>query len=437
MDNIQKHLDAIPIATIAIAAVVMLLAAMVVPKKIGFYASIFLMFAWINLDRFKAIPYLPSAAKVTYWLPPLLLIFFASFLPGPRRQTPILAWVYMISALFGVVCVSGAVDFLYGMVQFSTMFLYSAAAIALYRVTITNQQLVKVIVAMFLGIVVPIAVAFSALVIFRGSSFRPGVARFEPFGVISNQYVHLFATGCCFASCGFMLIKTKWMKLFCLAVIAACGAMLIASGSRQGLVIVSIAMLPSIRWGIKHPIGLAIGVAGALAAGVWVFAFTEDVGKTARITDFSHTSGRFDTAKEYVNIILARPVGLLGTTGHKVNRDETASRIPHNSYLKMGYLGGLLLALPLFFVWIKSLYAILYVVVNKKKIPFNETLLVSLAVLLLAIYVQGLVSDMIYLSVSSWTFLHYFLSCFFMGLARDIKQQQVLGWQLGEVACTR
>jgi len=436
MDRVQRHLETIPIEMIALAAFLAIFVAMVIPKKVGFYFSIFLMFAWINLDRFNDLRFLSAAAKVTYWLPPILLIFFASFMPGPRKPVPILAWIYVLCPIFGVMCIAGAADSLHGAVQFSTMFLYSAAAITLYRVTTTNQQLINVVAAMFLGIVVPVAIAFSALVIFRGNAFRAGVARFEPFRVQPNMYVHWFATACCFAGCGFMLVKPKWMKIFCLGVIGACGAMLVASGSRQGLVIVAIAMLPSVRWGVKHPIVLAIGTACVLVAGVWVFAFTDYVGNTDRITDFSDASGRSDIAKEYVKIILSRPMGLLGTTGNHVNRDETASHIPHNSYLRMGYLGGLPLALPLLIVWLKSLFSMLYVVMNRKKAPINETLLVSMAVLLLAIYVQGAVNDMIYISVSSWSFLHYFLSCFFMGMARELKRPAVAAYQYAPMAPT-
>lgn len=429
MDHIQRHLDTVPIGLVAAFCGFLLIVALVTPKKAGFYIAIFAMFAWINLDRFQAIPYLSSAAKVTYWLPPVLLMFFASFIPGPRRPVPLLAWVYLLAPIFGVVCIAGAQDNLYGVVQFSAMFLYAAAGITLYRVANSRERMVNVAVTIFLGILVPVAVAFSALVLFRGMAFRPGVARFEPFGMISNQYVHFFATACGLGACGFLTLRNPWYKTICVAAIAACGAMLVASGSRQGLIIVILAMLPSIRWGIRKPIIMALGIAAAIVGGVWVFSFTEGVGKTDRLTDFSHASGRWDTAKEYTQILLSRPAGLLGTTGFHVNRDDSATHIPHNSYLKMGYLGGMALAIPLILVWLKTMYDAVYVLLHRDQVDMNETLLMSFAALLLAIYAQGMVNDMIYMSISSWTFLHYFLSCFFMGTAKEIRRNVEVAWQ--------
>jgi hypothetical protein len=42
---------------------------------------------------------------------------------------------------------------------------------------------------------------------------------------------------------------------------------------------------------------------------------------------------------------------------------------------------------------------------------------------MMAIYLQAMVSDMAYWSVSSWVFLHYFVSCLFMGLAKEVKSK--------------
>ncbi len=427
MDRIQRHLQTIPISTIAFAAVLMIVIALLAPKKAGFYVSVFMMCSWINLDRFQELRFLSSAAKVTYWLPPVLLIFFASFLPGPRRKVPTLAWVYPICSLLGIMCIMSARDVLLGAVQFSTMFLYSLAGIALYRVTTTRERLNNVVLALFLGILVPIAVALSALFLFQNAAFGRGLGRFFPFGMNPNQYMHYLATGSCLAACGFFSAKTQWVKLFCLATIAACGTLVVFSGSRQGLVIVSFVMLPSIAWGLKtHPISLSIGAACAVAIGIWIFTFSGKGLTTDRITDLSDTSGRFETAKEYVGIFLSRPTGLLGTSGRSVNQDERATHIPHNSYLRMAYLGGVLLIIPLCLVLLKSSLSTLYVLSNRERSGLNDKLLLSLGALLFGIYLNGLVSDMIYFAISSWCFLHYFLSCLFMGIATELKRPRSL-----------
>ena len=435
MGNIERHLETIPLPVLMMAGAGFILFSLAFPKKWGFYLSIFMMFSWGNMDRFQTVNILASAAKVTFWIPPVLIIWFSLFLPGPRRKIPVLYLFYLLCPVYGVFCILSTVDSIYGVIQFGTMFLYSAAALAVYRVTTDEARLKNVIVAMFLGILVPVGMSFAALVIFRSHAFRPGIGRFEPFGMGSNQYVHLFATACCFAGYGFTSVKKNWVRAVCLFVIAACGAMLISSGSRQGLVIVSIAMLPSIIWGMKNPILFGLGATLAVMVGIWVFAFGETTAP-GRITDFSDTSGRVQWWQEYGETLLKRPAGLFGTRGKRVAIDDDASHITHNSYLRMAYLGGFGLIVPMMLMAVVSSFAMLRVVLKRNMLSIDSSLLLSLAALLLAVYLQGLVNDMIYLSAASWVFLHYFASAMFMGLAKELRNPAPMPSYIGPMAPT-
>ena len=428
MNVFRVPIQDVPLSLLAFLGLAAVLFALFVPKRLGFYIAVFLIGAWLNVGRFNTLPVIPAISKLTPMIPPLLLIYCASFLPGPRRPIPLLAWIYLLTPIFGLVCIAGAADRFKGIGQFGTMFFLAAAAMMCYRVTVTNEDLMKSLTALFLGLLVPIAICLFALVVYRSNSFRLGVNRFEPFGALSNQYVHFLATAACLGAIGYFVAAKKW-KIFCASVVGVCTAMMILSGSRQGIIILGIALIPAIWHARKSPIALAFGAICCVAVAAYLFRFTDNV-STSRLSDFSSTSGRVDIAKNYVDVIMSRPiVGLMGTRGMSVNQDVTQSKVPHNSYLRMGYLGGAALAAPLALVMFATLLSCWYVWRNRARTGIDPVFLAMLMSLLLAIYAQGLINDMIYLSNSSWPFLHYFISIFFMGLAKQLKEQPAYAWQ--------
>lgn len=429
MDSVLYHIENVSIPMLVMASLAMLVAVVVIPKRVGFYVAIFLMGAWLNISRFNGLAPVSTAAKFTFMVPPLMLLFCSSAIPGPRRVVPIVAWAYLLCPLFGLVCVAGATDKLQGVAQFAAMFFMALGGITLYRVTTNNEQLMKVLTALFLGLLVPVAICCLALVLFRGESFRAGVNRFEPFGLMSNQYVQFLAAATCLAACGYFNSSKTWIKGLCLATIGACVLMLMVSGSRQGLIIMAIALLPAL-WNVRrNPFAVAFGAACVLAVAGYLFRYTDNL-YSDHITDFTTTSKRFDIAQQYLDVVMARPVtGLMGTRGLSVETPAINTKVPHNSYLRMAYLGGAVLVVPLAIAAVSSLVSCLYVLKNRHRLKVNHLVLSSLAALLMAVYVQGLVNDMIYLSNSVMPFMHYFISCFFIGTAKDLKRQPAYSLQ--------
>ena len=429
MDSVLFRLENISIGMLVATSLAVLLAVLVMPKKIGFYLSLFLMGAWLNFSRFENLVLISTSAKFTFMIPPLMLMFCSSAIPGPRRTVPLFAWVYLLCPMFGVICIAGTSDRLQGIAQFGQMFFLAAGAITLYRVTTNNQVLLRSLTAIFLGQLVPVAVGLFALVVYRSAAFRPGVNRFEPFGMLSNHYVQILASTCCLAACGYFTITKTWIKAFCLIVIGSCLVLLIVCGSRQGLVITGISLLPSL-WNIRrNPIAVAFGAACCVAIAAYLFRYSESL-YSEHLTDFTSTSGRSEIAMQYLDVVATRPVtGLLGTHGLSVSTLEHHTKVPHNSYLRMAYLGGAVLFVPLAAVALNTLYSCYYVILNKKRLNMNHLILSSMAALLLAIYVQGVVNDGIYLSNSTLPFMHFFFSCFFMGTAQELKRQPAYSWQ--------
>jgi hypothetical protein len=430
MNRVLRHLEYFPIELMVLAALGVAVIAVLFPRKYGVEAALIAAFAWLNLNRFQGLAGLGSIAKATYWLPLLALIYFAHVRPGHKQKVPALAWFYLAVPIMGCLCVLTATDAILGLVQFCNMFLMAAAAISVYRVVDSEQTLKRFLICMFIGLLVPLAISLSALVFFRAKSFRIGQGRFTPFGMVANQLAALLATAVSLAACGVVAYKSQAIRLIALGAAGISITLLIATGSRQGLVIVGIVLLPALAWLVRRPLMILPAAVISIGVGVWTFGFTEGAASTGRLTNFSDTSGRYETALQYVDTFSKRPVaGLLGTHGLSVLRSESAGHITHNSYLGMLYVGGLLLGAPLFTVLVVTFISMKRVLSQSRSINVQPTLLWLLATLLLAVYVHGLVNDMAYWSVSSWSFLHYFLSCFFIGLAQQVRAVEPLVWR--------
>jgi hypothetical protein len=429
MDSVLYYVQNVSIPMLVLASLGVLTIVLIIPKRVGFFLAIFLIGAWLNVGRFSSLPAISTAAKFTFMVPPLMLLFCASGIPGPRRQIPLVAWIYLICPIIGLICIAGATDKLQGIAQFGAMFFLAAAGITLYRVAYNNDILTKSLTALFLGLMVPVVLCAVALVVYRGGAFRAGINRFEPFGMGSNQYVQILASTCALAACGYFTIAKTTLKAFCLAVIGVCLVMVMISGSRQGLVITGIVFLPMI-WNVRrNPIAVAIGVVCCVGIGAYLIQYTDNV-RSDRITDFSSSSGRYEIAMKYLDIVRSRPMaGLMSTHGLFVDSPDMYTKSPHNSYIRMAYLGGALLAVPLGIAALSTLYSAYYVIRNRGRLKMNHLLLSTLAALMLAIYVQGLVNDMIYLSSTTLPFLHFFISCFFIGTAKELKRQPAYSMQ--------
>jgi hypothetical protein len=424
MDRVTRHLENLSIAHLMLALVAMGIAAILMPKKYGMEASLIVAAAWLNLNRFTNLGPIASISKATYWMPVIAIMWFAYTRPGNRNTVPSVAWIYLIAPIIGCICVATTGDRIIGFVQFANMFLLALTAILVYRVVDSEESFIRVVGSIFVGLMVPLGISVLALVFFRAQSFIPGIGRFAPFGINANQLVPILATAMALAGCGLIGFRAKPYRILCMAVIGAGATLLIATASRQGIVVAAVSMLPAAFWAAKRPLLLGIMAVVTVGVGVWLFRFTEGAASTDRLTEAS-TSGRYDNSFVYASMIAKRPIGgLLGTKGMSVVVGQEADKIPHNSYVGVAYLGGLLLAAPLAYAIFKTLTSMYYVLWRRSQVNLQPAVLWTGASILGAIYLHGLVNDMIFWSVSTWTFLHYFLSCFFIGLANKLRENR-------------
>ena len=424
MDRVSRHLEHIDPSHFILVVIAMIAAAILVPKKHGMELSIIVAAAWLNMNRFSNLGPVASVAKGTFWLPLLAVIWFAYVRPGHRNPIPSVAWAYLITPIIGCICVATTLDRVLGFVQFGSMFLLALSALLVYRTVDTEKSLIRVIASIFLGLMVPLGISIIALMFFRAQSFIPGLGRFAPFGMNPNQLVPILATILGLAGCGMIGFKSKAWRIVCMAAIGSCATLLVATASRQGIIVGAIAMLPVGFWAAKRPLVAGIMAVVIVGVGVWLFGYTEGALSTDRLAEVT-TSGRYENAFVYANMIAKRPVaGLLGTKGQSILIGAEADKIPHNSYMGVLYTGGLMMGVPLIYALLKTLTSMYYVLSNRDRINLPPAVLWTAASIMIAIYLHGAANDMIYWSVSTWTFLHFFLSCLFVGLANQLRENR-------------
>jgi hypothetical protein len=83
-----------------------------------------------------------------------------------------------------------------------------------------------------------------------------------------------------------------------------------------------------------------------------------------------------------------------------------------------------MMGVPLIYALLKTLTSMYYVLSNRDRINLPPAVLWTAASIMIAIYLHGAANDMIYWSVSTWTFLHFFLSCLFVGLANQLRENR-------------
>ena len=135
-------------------------------------------------------------------------------------------------------------------------------------------------------------------------------------------------------------------------------------------------------------------------------------------------TGRLDIWRTYwTQVFVDRPLfGLLGTSGEHFEKSiAEVGQHPHNAWFYLMYLGGISLAAPMLYVTIYSTYCAVKVWKLKNYLPGDPLLYSILAMLLLAMYIQGLFNQVVYWPTYTWAFLHVVLASLFMSMWKDVR----------------
>lgn len=425
MQRILRHLDNIPLQYVAVLVVAALITAIVTPKKYRLGLAVFFLGAWTNLNRFSNLPLFASLSKVTFFLPTLLIVILTLVDKNKKNKVPKLSLVYLAMPLVGSFLISTTADRALGFIYMLNMALMALAAICLYRLCPTVERLNYVLVSLLMGLAVPLGFGVIGLIFFPSLSIIPGLGRLAPFGCNPNQFVPVLVLAVGLAAYTFVTTNKSIFKGLSIAIFSVSFALLVATGSRQGLVLILLIIIPFAAGMTRRPIVLALLSMVAIGGALWVFGYSGGGVSADRIKDLSSTSGRVENWSNYLEVIKRQPIfGLYGTSGQSIitASHESIRLSTHNAYLDLLYWGGITLAFPLFLLMFFSVISAATVVRKSRLTGIQPLGIYILATLLLSVYLHALVNQIPYVGVSSWTMMHFFLSCFFIGLARDLKE---------------
>jgi hypothetical protein len=422
MDRIQIYLDIVPLPVAMAGAFFVCLLFLAIPSQHRIFAALAIMPIWLTLSRLPdfEIVWLPPAAKITSIMGYGFVGIAAMLHPGPRRVLPRFVWLYLGMAIVAILFVLRVDDRTIALILRLQWLTLVFASIMLARTIVTSRDLMRIVNALAFGCFLALALPLSALVLFPGESFLKGGNRFEPYGVNSNQIGMLFALALPLLAYKGLTARTSILKPLLLGAAGITIGMALLTGSRQTLLAILMVSIPLIFKFSKRPVLTII----ALVVGAFAISYVigmADATAIERLGDIE--SERLVIWELYFrDVFMHRPLfGLLGVSGEEAFKSSAVGMHPHSAYFNMMYMGGLVYTLPMLWLLWKSLVATKQVWSSRSMLGVDPLIISILAMLLAAMYVQGLFNQVVYWPTYAWSFLHVILACFFISVAEDLK----------------
>lgn len=417
-----SELDPLMVGGFLLLAIVIL---PLIPRRLYYGASLAFLVAWLNVGRFGGLGTIAALAKSTFVLPLVIVWIVATLQKVPRRNAPAVAWVYVLAPLWAAICIATTTDAPLVLAYVVCFFLSACTAMQVVRGITDRQSLHYVMTAYSVGLLVPFGIILYAFLT-GGSQHYNSIHtfRFAPFGAAPNQAISMLLQFVVLGVYQLHGFKKFWAKVLPLLVAGMSAALTLKTGSRQGLVLLTAFFTPYVLALVRRPIFLILFAVIGIGSFAWVFRLGGEaaVSQFNRATDLSNTASRDEIALVYLKIIAERPVtGLLGSAGESAILAPEAGTHTHNAFLEMFYWGGALLGGPTLLAAIYTLYAAAKLIWNRQALAIDGACVVVLCSAIAAVYLHGLVNVMIYTSISSWPFFHFFLSNIIVSLHSELK----------------
>jgi hypothetical protein len=421
MDRIQIYLDIVPLPVAMAGAFFAVLLFLAIPAQYRVFVALALMPIWLTLSRLPnfEVTWMPPAAKITSIMGYSFVGLGAMLHPGPRRELPRFVWLYLVMAAIAFLYVLRVEDRTVALILRMQWFTLVFAGIMLARTIVTAQDLMRIVNALAFGCLLALVLPLSALILFPGESFMKGGNRFEPYGVNSNQIGMLFALALPVLAYTGLTTRVSIYKPILLGAAGLTVGMALLTGSRQTLLAILLVAIPLILKFSKRPILtiLALGIGGI---GVTYIMGMADQTALDRFSEFD--SERIVIWELYIrDVFMQRPLfGLLGISGEEAFKSGVVGMHPHSAYLNMMYMGGLSYLIPMLWLLWKSVTSTIAVWKSRTQLGCDPLIISILAMLLAAMYIQGLFNQVVYWPTYTWSFLHIILACFFISVAHDL-----------------
>ena len=425
----SQRLDLASVSPLLIAAVTaaMFVALVLVPSRLRFYVAVGFAIAWSMVGM---LPELPGHSLAKGTLAGAFLVVSAAALlhPGPRlRLAPVVLW-WPILAFVAVMFVLYVDTLLYALLLRSQWIVLCITALLSCR-TITSRETADALArAIGIGLVLGVAIAGSDIVISGGGAFHIG--RFSPYGANANQVGVVFAAAVPLSLYAAMRSQRRPVRWALGVSTALVVGMLIMTASRTSIAVSGICLVPFLLTGMRR--SLLIGSVVGLAVIVIIpFAYQPEINK-ADLTNEQYGMSRLDSLEteryeiftRYLDqSVSKRPItGLLGTAEQSVLKDEEIGKHPHNAYLEMMYLGGVLYTLPMLLLVILTIAAAVRVFLERKQLPVDPLLSMIFVFILAAVYVHAVFGQNAWYPTSPWAFIHVLLSSYVLTAADWLRR---------------
>ncbi len=420
MDKIQRYLDIVPLPLLLAAMVGAVVVFLVIPGKYRMPISLSLMMIWLPLGEMADLGLIQAIAKVTGFAVYGLVAVTAWLDITPRRRTPPMAWMYLVTAAFAFVFILTVSDFALALAIRVQWMILVVAALSVSRTIVDEASLQRVIRAITLGLAVALLVPLSALVLHPTQSFH-GLGRFFPYGTNANHIGVLFAMAGPLTLYWAIRTKLVVLKPILIGFTAMAVGMGLLTASRSTMIVMIGASFPLVVALTRRPVLTAI--AGLVLAGsiAWMFGF----GGNVQFERFaSLETGRVEIGKRYLDIIAERPfLGLLETEGESFLRSEfTGQMHAHNGYLETLYFGGMVYGIPVFFLVGYTGLCAFRSWRNRRLIVADPLLIELLAAFIVMTLAHGFVNHSLFYPTTTLAFFYMLLSIFFMGMVVDLRR---------------
>ncbi len=421
MDKIERYLELVPVMPLLVGMVGAVVVFLIIPAKYRMPMALSLMMIWLPLGEMVGLGTIHAIAKVTGFAVYSLVAVAAWLDPAPRRQTPPLAWIYLLLAALAFMFIVTVRDLSLALAIRLQWMILVVAVLSVSRTIVDEASLQRVIRAITLGLALALLLPLSALVLQPGKSFQ-GLGRFFPYDTNANHIGVLFAMAVPLTLYWAIRTPIFILKPILLGFTAVGMGMGVLTGSRSTMIVMIGVSFPLVVFLTRRPVLTAL--AGLLLAGgmAWVFGFAE----TVELERFgSLETGRVDLGRRYLEIIAERPfLGLLETEGESFLRSEFIIQAhAHNGYLETLYVGGIAYGIPTFFLVGYTGLCTFRTWRNRRLIAADPLFINLLVAFMVMIYAHGFVNHSLFYPTTTLAFVHVLLSVFFMGVVLDLKRE--------------
>lgn len=419
MDKLQTYLDIVPLPIVMIAVIGTLVAFLATPSRHRCSLLLCVLPTVLFASKCPELNVIQSVTKLASG-PLLLLLALAAFLqPGPKRQIPPIAYLYVLAGFYTLFCITGIQSLGDGLLLKGQWVVLTIAGLSLSRCIVTMKDLDRILSSIAIGAIASLSIPASSIAIQQGKAFVAGLSRLAPWGAGSNI---IGVTLMLAASLSlYMVLKTPNgpRRLFFLGAFVAGVGFVVITGSRMSVFSLGIISMIMLLPYMKRP-GLLLVIGGVVAAGLPFFtSFDEGAGQRLASLD---SSGRTEIWAEYFGLSLRRPLGLMGNTGGELLQDIEIGDHAHNAWIDLLYVGGY----PLLFMHLAILIPAIIGAVRfwryRKMWPTNESRMTArmLCALLFAMFAQSNTNQALLYPTYTWALLGVTFFTLIISLASEL-----------------